>query len=115
MNNQTGTIDFSVFEQVDIRVGRITSVEVAEGCRVPAYKLVIEFGPDLGTRRSIAQATNYSQQSLLGRQVLAVVNLEPRQVGKHVSEVLVLGVPTEDKGTALVVPEMEATIGGRLF
>jgi tRNA-binding protein len=114
MNNQTGTIDFSVFEQVDIRVGRISSVEVAEGCRVPAYKLVIEFGPDLGTRRSIAQA-NYSQQSLLGRQVLAVVNLEPRQVGKHVSEVLVLGVPTEDKGTALVVPEMEATIGGRLF
>ena len=115
MNHQAGTIDFSVFEQVDIRVGRITSVEVAEGCRVPAYKLVIEFGPDLGTRRSIAQATNYSLQSLLGRQVLAVVNLEPRQVGKHVSEVLVLGVPTEDKGTALVVPEMEATIGGRLF
>jgi len=115
MNHQAGTIDFSVFEQVDIRVGRITSVEVAEGCRVPAYKLVIEFGPDLGTRRSIAQTTNYSQQSLLGRQVLAVVNLEPRQVGKHVSEVLVLGVPTEDKGTALVVPETEATIGGRLF
>jgi tRNA-binding protein len=115
MNNQAGTIDFSVFEQVDIRVGRISSVEVAEGCRVPAYKLVIEFGPDLGTRRSIAQATNYSQRSLLGRQVLAVVNLEPRQVGKHVSEVLVLGVPTEDKGTALVVPEMEAAIGGRLF
>ena len=93
MNNQARTIDFSVFEQVDIRVGRITSVEMAEGCRVPAYKLVIEFGPDLGTRRSIAQATNYSRQSLLGRQVLAVVNLEPRQVGKHISEVLVLGVP----------------------
>ena len=115
MNNQTGIIDFSVFEQVEIRVGRVSSVEVAEGCRVPAYKLVIDFGPDLGTRRSIAQATNYSRESILGRQVLAVVNLEPRQVGKHVSEVLVLGVPTEDKGTALVVPEMEATIGGRLF
>jgi tRNA-binding protein len=115
MNNQTGTIDFSVFEQVDIRVGRITSVVVAEGCRVPAYKLVIDFGPGLGTKRSIAQATNYSPQSLLGHQVLAVINLEPRQVGKHISEVLVLGVPTEDKGTALVVPEMEATIGGRLF
>jgi tRNA-binding protein len=115
MNNQTGTIDFSVFEQVDVRVGRICSVEVAEGCRVPAYKLVVDFGPNMGTRRSIAQATNYSPRSLLGRQVLAVVNLEPRQVGKHVSEVLVLGVPTEDRGTALVVPEMEATIGGRLF
>lgn len=115
MTNQTGTIDFSVFEQVDIRVGRISSVEVAEGCRVPAYKLVIDFGRELGTRRSIAQATNYSPPSLLGRQVLAVFNLEPRQVGKHISEVLVLGVPTEEKGTALVVPEMEATIGGRLF
>ena len=115
MNNQTGIIDFSVFAQVDIRVGRVSSVEVAEGCRVPAYKLVIDFGPDLGRRRSIAQATNYAPQSLLERQVLAVVNLAPRQVGKHVSEVLVLGVPTEDKGTALVVPEMEATIGGRLF
>ena len=115
MNNQTGTIDFAVFEQVDVRVGRISSVERAEGCRVPAYKLVIDFGPDLGTRQSIAQATNYAQQSLVGRQVLAVVNLKPRQVGKHVSEVLVLGVPTEDNGTALIVPEMEATIGGRLF
>lgn len=115
MNNQTGTIDFSVFEQVDIRVGRISSVEMAEGCRVPAYKLLIDFGPQLGTRRSIAQATNYSPQSLLDRQVLAAINLEPRQIGKHISEVLVLGVPTEDKGTALVVPQMEATIGGRLF
>jgi tRNA-binding protein len=82
---------------------------------VPAYKLTIDFGTELGTRRSIAQATNYSPQSLLGRQVLAVFNLKPRQVGKHISEVLVLGVPTEDRGTSLIVPEMEATTGGRLF
>jgi len=113
MNDQS--IDFSIFEQVDIRVGRIASVEAAEGCRVPAYKLTIDFGTELGTRRSIAQATNYSPQSLLGRQVLAVFNLKPRQVGKHISEVLVLGVPTEDRGTSLIVPEMEATTGGRLF
>ena len=109
------TIDFSIFEQVDVRVGRISSVEPSEGCRVPAYKLTIDFGTELGTRRSIAQATNYSPESLLGRQVLAVFNLKPRQVGKHISEVLVLGVPTDGKGTALVVPEMEAIIGGRLF
>ena len=115
MNDQTSAIDFSVFEQVDVRVGRITSVEVAEGCRVPAYKLAIDFGPELGTRRSIAQATNYPPESLVGRQVLAVVNLKPRQVGKHISEVLVLGVPTKERGTSLVVPEMEATVGGRLF
>lgn len=113
MNDQT--IDFSIFEQVDIRVGRISSVETAEGCRVLAYKLTIDFGTELGTRRSIAQATNYSPQSLLGRQVLAVFNLKPRQVGKHISEVLVLGVPTEDRGTSLIIPEMEATTGGRLF
>ncbi|MEN3329175.1 MAG: tRNA-binding protein [Acidobacteriota bacterium] len=113
MNDQM--IDFSIFEQVDIRVGRIASVEPAEGCRVPAYKLTIDFGTELGTRRSIAQATNYSPESLVGRQVLAVVNLKRRQVGKHISEVLVLGVPTENRGTALIVPEMEATTGGRLF
>jgi tRNA-binding protein len=110
MNDQT--IDFSIFEQVDIRVGRISSVETAEGFREPAYKLTIDFGTELGTRRSISQATNYSPQSLLGRQVLAVFNLKPRQVGKHISEVPVLGVPTEDRGTSLIVPEMEATMGG---
>lgn len=115
MDDQTSLIDFSTFEQVDVRVGRISSVEVAEGCRVPAYKLVLDFGVEIGSRRSIAQATNYQPETLLGRQVLAVVNLKPRQVGKHVSGVLVLGVPTENRGTALVVPEMEAITGGRLF
>src|SRR5207302_6960881 len=95
MNDQTGAIDFSVFEQVDIRVGRVSSVEVAEGCRVPAYKLAIDFAPELGTRRSIAQATNYSPQSIMGNQVLDVVNLKPRQVGKQLSDVLVLGVHYE--------------------
>ncbi|HEV3037015.1 MAG TPA: tRNA-binding protein [Candidatus Angelobacter sp.] len=109
------TVDFSVFQQLDVRVGRITGVEIAEGCRVAAYKLELDFGPEIGTRRRIAQATNYPRENLVGRQVLAVVNFKPRQVGKHISEVLVLGVPTKDKGTALVVPEMEATLGGRLF
>jgi tRNA-binding protein len=109
------TIDFSVFEQLDVRVGRITAVEVAEGCRVSAYKLELDFGLDIGTRRSIAQATNYPPETLLGRQVLAVINFKPRQIGKHISEVLVLGVPTLEKGTALVVPETEAILGGRLF
>jgi len=115
MSEQPNTIDFSVFQQLDIRVGRITSVEIAEGCRVAAYKLELDFGPDIGNRRSIAQATNYLPEALIGRQVLAVVNFKPRQIGKHISEVLVLGVPTKDKGTALVVPEMEAILGGKLF
>lgn len=115
MNEPSGTVDFSVFQQLDVRVGRIIAAEVAEGCRVAAYKLELDFGPEIGKRRSVAQATNYPREALIGRQVLAVVNFKPRQVGKHISEVLVLGVPTPDKGTALVVPEMEATVGGRLF
>jgi tRNA-binding protein len=115
MDQQSATVDFSVFQQLDVRVGRITAVEVAEECRVAAYKLELDFGPEIGIRRSIAQATNYPRESLIGRQVLAVVNFKPRQIGKHFSEVLVLGVPTKEKGTALVIPEMEATLGGRLF
>jgi len=115
MVEQPGIIDFSVFEQLDVRVGRITAVEVAEGCRVAAWKLELDFGPEIGARRSIAQATNYPPETLIGRQVLAVVNFKPRQIGKHISEVLVLGVPTQGKGTALIVPEMEAVLGGRLF
>jgi tRNA-binding protein len=108
-------IEFSIFESIDVRVGVIMSVEPAEGCRVPAYKLRIDFGPSLGVKRSVAQATNYSVEALVGRQVLAVANLKPRQIGQHVSEVLILGVPTKDRGTSLVIPEMEAVTGGRMF
>ena len=115
MSNESAPIDFSTFQQVDVRVCIIRSVEVAEGCRVPAYKLELDFGPDIGSRRSIAQATNYQPQELIGKQVLAVVNLKPRQVGKHMSEALVLGVPTLERGTSLIVPDMEALLGGRLF
>ena len=115
MQEQSTTVEFSVFQQLDVRVGQITAAEVAEGCRVAAYKLELDFGSEIGVRRSIAQATNYPREALIGRQVLAVVNFKPRQIGKHISEVLVLGVPTKEKGTALVVPEMEASLGGRLF
>jgi tRNA-binding protein len=108
-------IDFSTFQKVDVRVGVISSALIADGCRVPAYKLEIDFGPEIGVKKSIAQATNYPAGELIGKQVLAVVNLKPRQVGKHVSEALLLGVPTPDRGTALVVPDMPAVTGGRLF
>jgi tRNA-binding protein len=111
----TETIDFSVFQRVDVRVGVIVSVEEADGCRVPAWRLTIDFGAELGTRKSIAQAKNYASEALVGKQVLAVVNLAPRQVGRHVSEVLTLGVPTADRGTALIAPDMPAIVGGRLF
>ena len=115
MSDQSETVEFAVFEQLDVRVGVISSVADAEGCRVPAYKLEIDFGAEIGTKRSIAQAKNYPADALAGKQVLAVINFKPRQVGKHISEVLVLGVPTKDQGTALVVPDMPALLGGKLF
>jgi tRNA-binding protein len=109
------TIDFSIFNTIDVRVGVIRSADPAEGCRSPAYKLVLDFGPEIGTRKSVAQATHYPADTLVGKHVLAVTNLKPRQVGKHVSEVLVLGVPTETAGTALVVPDFPSFPGARLF
>ena len=115
MPSEQPPIDIVAFQHLDARVGVIRSVEPAEGCRVPAYKLDIDFGPEVGTKRSIAQVTNYKAAALVGKQVLGVVNLKPRQVGPHISEVLTLGVPMEDRGTALVIPDMPAVIGGRLF
>ena len=108
-------IDFSDFERIDVRTGVIMSVADAPGCRAPAYKFEIDFGDPIGMKKSVAQAKNYATEQLIGKQILAVVNLKPRQIGKHVSEVLVLGVPTESAGTALVVPDMTAVLGGRLF
>lgn len=109
------SLDFEAFARVDVRVGEIRSVERTEGTRASAYKLVIDFGAEIGTKVSVAQATNHSPDALQGTQVLAVVNLKPRRIGKYVSEVLTLGVPTLDRGTALVVPNMKAILGGRLF
>lgn len=111
----SATIDASIFKMVDVRVGIILSADPAEGCRSPAYKLLLDFGPEIGTRKSIAQATHYPADTLIGKQVLAVINLKPRQMGKHVSEVLVLGVPTETAGTALVGPDFASFPGARLF
>jgi tRNA-binding protein len=82
----------------------------------PAYKLVIDFGPELGTRKSSAQLTrHYTRQELEGRLVLAVVNFPPRQIGPFVSDVLTLGVPDADGGVVLIVPDKKVPIGGRLF
>ena len=108
-------IPFSVFQQVDVRVGAVRSVERTEGTRAPSYRLVLDFGEGIGTRTSVAQATHYPPDGLLGRQLLAVVNLEPRRIGPYVSEALTLGVPTADRGTALIVPDFAAIVGGRLF
>lgn len=112
----TDPITYADFEKVDIRVGRITRAEPYPEARKPAYKLWVDFGGDLGEKRSSAQITrHYTPEGLIGRQVLAVVNFPPRQIGKVLSEVLVLGLPDADGAVVLIGPGQEVPLGGKLF
>lgn len=105
---------FEDFAQLDIRVGEIISAEKFPEARRPAYKLTVDFGPELGTKRSSAQITDcYTPDALVGRQVLAVVNFPPRQIGSFMSEILVLGVYA-DEGVVLIAPERPVKKGARL-
>lgn len=110
------TISYDDFLKVDIRVGVVTAAEPYPGARKPALKLTIDFGPEIGSRRSSAQITeHYTPETLVGRQVLAVVNFPPKQIGKFVSECLTLGVPDANGKVVLVSPDLPAPSGGRLF
>ena len=93
------------FDKLDMRVGRVTSVEEFPEARNPAWKLEIDFGPEVGTKRSSAQITHYSKEQLLGRTVVAVVNFPPRRIAGFPSEVLVLGALDPDKGVVLLTPD----------
>ena len=103
------------FDRLDMRVGRVDSVEDFPEARKPAWKLVIDFGPEIGTKRSSAQITNYARQELEGRLVVAVVKFPPRQIGPVLSEVLVLGAPDEEGRIILLRPDHEVPLGGRIF
>ncbi|MCL7465622.1 tRNA-binding protein [Phaeovulum sp. NW3] len=110
------TITYDDFAKVDIRVGKITRAEPFPEARKPAYKLWIDFGPDLGERKSSAQITkHYTLDELIGRHVLAVVNFPPRQIGPVRSEVLTLGVPDAEGEVVLIAPGQDVPLGGRLF
>lgn len=109
-------ISFDDFLRVDVRVGTIVAVEDFPEARKPAYKLRIDFGPEIGERKSSAQLTaNYDKEALRGRQVAAVVNFPPRQIGPFMSEVLVLGFPDDDGEVVLVAPDKTVPNGGRLY
>jgi tRNA-binding protein len=114
--SQASTITFDEFLKVDIRVGRIVAAEPFPQARKPAYKLTIDFGPEIGTKRSSAQITvNHSIDELVGSEVMAVVNFPPRQIGPFMSEVLTLGVPDANGDVMLIRPDRDVPIGGRLF
>lgn len=109
-------IDYADFEKVDIRVGRILRAEPFPEARRPAIKLWLDFGEDIGERKSSAQITrHYNPDDLVGRQVLAVVNFPPRQIGRFMSEVLVLGVPDSEGEVVLIGPDAPVPKGGKLF
>lgn len=109
-------ISYDDFDKVDIRVGQIVEVSDFPEARKPAYKLSIDFGPDIGIKRSSAQITvHYQKDGLVGRKILAVVNFAEKQIGPFVSQVLTLGTPDEDGNVLLADPGSDAVIGAKLF
>lgn len=109
-------LSFDDFLKVDIRVGQIVRAEPYPEARKPAIKLWVDFGPEIGEKKSSAQITaHYTPEELPGKKVLAVVNFPPRQIGKFMSEILVLGLPDEDDQVVLLTPDKDVPIGGRMY
>ena len=109
-------IVYADFEKVDIRIGTVRAAQPLEGARKPALRLEIDFGPEIGVKKSSAQITmHYTPEELVGRQVAAVVNFPPRQIGKFMSEVLTLGFPDAEGAVVLIAPTKPVPNGGKLF
>ena len=116
MADRRETIGFDDFLKLDIRVGTVVKAEPYAEARQPAYKVWVDFGAALGVKKTSAQATaHYTVEDLIGRQVVAVVNFPAKQIGKFMSEILVLGVPGADGEVVLVVPERRVPDGGRMY
>jgi tRNA-binding protein len=114
VSDRPGEIAFEEFLAVDIRVGTVTAVEEFPEARKPAWKLTIDFGPEVGVKRSSAQITHYRSEELEGRQVVAVVNFPPRRIGPFLSEVLVLGALDDEKDVVLLRPDATVANGDRI-
>ncbi len=109
-------INYSDFEKVDIRVGEIIEAEDFPEARKPAYKLIIDFGPEIGMKKSSAQITkHYTKKELIGKLVIGVVNFPPKQIGPFISESLTLGLPDDDGNVVLLVPTKGVPKGGKMF
>ena len=109
-------ITYQDFEKVDIRVGEIINVEDFPEARKPAYKLTIDFGSEIGIKKSSAQITkHYSKDELIGKQVIAVINFAPKQIGPFISEVLTLGLPDENGDVVMLSPTKNVPKGGKMF
>jgi tRNA-binding protein len=109
------TIDYADFEKVEVRVGVVTEVEDFPRARNPSYKLTVDFGPEIGVKRSSAQLTSYSKDELVGMQVVAVVNFEPRNIAGFMSEALVLGAEDAQGRVVVLTPSREAVVGARMY
>jgi tRNA-binding protein len=114
LSDPASQIDIDHFTAVDMRVGRVLSVEAFPQARVPAWKLSIDFGPEIGVKRSSAQITNYAREELQDTLVVAVVNFPARRIGPFSSEVLVLGARDDERGVVLLRPDRGAAIGSRI-
>ena len=114
MSDAAAPIEISDFQRVDMRVGRVVAVEEFPEARKPAWKLTIDFGPEIGVKRSSAQIANYEREELEGTRVVAVVNFPPRQIGPVRSEVLVLGASDGEGRVILLRPDAEVPLGARV-
>ncbi|KAJ2960950.1 hypothetical protein NQZ79_g3719 [Umbelopsis isabellina] len=111
----TAIATFDDFLKTDIRVGRIVEVNPFPEARKPAWKLKVDLGEEIGIKKTSAQITQYTAEELVGTLVMAVVNFKPRQIGKYMSEILVLGVPDSNGNVVLIRPDKDVPIGGRLY
>ncbi len=108
--------EYKDFEKLDIRVGEIVKVQDFPEAKKPAYKLEINFGKEIGLKKSSVQiVSSYKKENLIGKQVLCVINFSPRQIGSFMSEVLTLGVPDKDGNCILIIPDKKSLVGGKLY